>query len=81
MPPSCSDKKNMTISLTETLPATRILGLCPAAVLGSGDITALYTGTFGAVKANQKIFVAAKQVIDGHESIPATFVAVVPGAA
>jgi hypothetical protein len=59
----------------------RILGALPAPVLGASDITALYTATFGAVKANQKIFVAANQVVDGHESIPATFVAVVPAAA
>ena len=60
---------------------------------GKCGLTVSQNGRYGQVKrilapfppppqsANQKIFVAANQVIDGHESIPATFVAVVPAAA
>ena len=64
-----------------SIPEMRVLGPVPAAVLGVSDITGLYSATFGTPKVNQKIFVAVNQVIAGHESIPATFWAVVPAAA
>ena len=59
----------------------RILGTCPAAVQGSADITSLYTTRYGAPAAGMKVFVRASQMVNGWESAPMTFVAVVPASA
>jgi hypothetical protein len=56
----------------------RIIGTCPAAVAGSADITALYTARFGPPTAAKKVYVQASQVVDGWESRPITFWAIVP---
>ena len=61
-----------------SIPSCQILGTCPAPVLGSSDITALYTARFGAPVAGDKIFVQVNIELDGHESIPAVFTATVP---
>jgi hypothetical protein len=58
----------------------RILGSCPAAEQGSADITSLYTARYGVPKAGTKVFVQVNQVIDGWESLPRTFSAIVPAA-
>jgi hypothetical protein len=59
----------------------RIIGLCPAPAEGSADITALYTAKFGAPVAGQRLFVAASVMVDGFESVPTKFSALVPVAA
>src|ERR1035437_5938210 len=56
----------------------RIIGTCPAVVQGSADITSLYTARYGAPAANMKVFVRVSQFINGWESAPATFTAIVP---
>ena len=62
-------------------PSYRILGTCPAAVAGSVDITRLYTARFGVPPAGSKVFVSACQYVDGFESLPTEFSAVVPAGA
>ncbi len=59
----------------------RIVGVCPAPALGSSDITALYTARFGAPEVGTKVFVRVNQFVDGQESLPKTFWAIVPAAA
>ena len=56
----------------------RILGTCPAAVAGSADITSLYTARYGVPKAGTKVYVQVNQVVDGWESLPKTYSAIVP---
>jgi hypothetical protein len=56
----------------------RILGACPAPVTGSADITSLYTARYGAPKAGTKVYVQVNQVVDGWESLPRTYSAIVP---
>jgi hypothetical protein len=56
----------------------RILGMCPAPVQGSADITSLYTSRYGAAKAGTKVYVQVSQVVDGWESLPRTYSAIVP---
>jgi hypothetical protein len=56
----------------------RILGTCPAPVLGSADITGLYTARYGLPKAGTKVYVQVNQVVDGWESLPRAFSAIVP---
>jgi hypothetical protein len=56
----------------------RILGTCPAPVAGSSDITGLYTARYGLPKAGTKVYVQVNQVVDGWESLPRTFSAIVP---
>jgi hypothetical protein len=56
----------------------RILGICPAPVAGSADITALYTAEFGAVPAGKRLFVQVSTMVDGFESLPREFQARVP---
>ena len=56
----------------------RILGTCPAAVQGSADITSLYTSRYGAPKAGTKVYVQVNQFVDGWESLPRTYSAIVP---
>ena len=59
----------------------RILGACPPPVAGSSDITALYTARYGAPKAGTKVYVQVNQVVDGWESLPKTYSAIVPATA
>jgi hypothetical protein len=58
----------------------RILGVCPAPVGGSADITGLYTAEFGAPPADMRIFVRASTMVSGFESLPRQFQARVPTA-
>jgi hypothetical protein len=62
----------------ETWDDFRVLGTCPAAVAGFSDITPLYTARFGPPAVAKKVFVQASQVLDGWESLPITFWAIVP---
>ena len=56
----------------------RILGVRPVPVAGSADITSLYTARYGAPKAGTKVYVQVNQAVDGWESLPRTFSAIVP---
>jgi hypothetical protein len=59
-------------------PSTVILGVCPAPVAGAADITGLYTARYGTPAVGQQLFIQANQMVDGYESLPVTFAAVVP---
>jgi hypothetical protein len=59
----------------------RIIGLCPAAVQGSANITGLYTAEFGVVPVGKRLFVRASTMVDGFESLPHQFQARVPAVA
>ena len=48
----------------------RIIGVCPAPVAGSADITGLYTAEFGGVPVGKRLFVWASTMVDGFESLP-----------
>jgi hypothetical protein len=56
----------------------RILGTCPAPAAGSADITSLYTGRYGVPPVATKVYVRVNQFVDGWESLPVTFWAIVP---
>ena len=56
----------------------RILGTCPAPAAGSADITSLYTARYGVPPVAKKVYVRANQFVDGWESLPTTFWAIVP---
>lgn len=56
----------------------RVLGICPAPVGGSADITGLYTARYGVPAVGSKVFVRVNQFVDGYEDIGAEFRAVVP---
>jgi hypothetical protein len=58
----------------------RIIGVCPAPVAGSADITGLYTAEFGVVPAGKRLFVRASTMVDGFESLARQFQARVPAA-
>jgi hypothetical protein len=62
----------------ETCRDFRVLGTCPAAVAGSADITALYTTWYGVPRVCKKVYVQVNQFIDGWESQPTSFWAIVP---
>ena len=62
----------------ETCNDYRILGTCPVPAAGSADITSLYTGRYGVPPVGKKVYVRANQFIDGWESLPVTFWAIVP---
>ena len=62
----------------ETCNDFRVLGMCPAPVQGSADITSLYTARYGAPPAGKKVYVQVNQFVDGWESLPTTFCAIVP---
>jgi hypothetical protein len=59
----------------------RVVGVLPAPVAGSCDITALYTARFGTPAVGSKVFVKINQVIDGWEDIGKEFIAIVPATA
>ena len=65
----------------EVLSDFRILGTAPAPAQGSSDITSLYTARYGVPPVGAKVFVRVSQMVDGWESYPATFVAIVPASA
>jgi hypothetical protein len=56
----------------------RIVGTVPAPALGSSDITALYTAKYGVPPVGTKVFVQCNQYVDGFQSIPVTYWAIVP---
>jgi hypothetical protein len=58
----------------------RVLGLCPAPVQGSADISGLYTARYGVPPVGKKVFIQVNQVVDGWEDLPVTFSAIVPTA-
>jgi hypothetical protein len=58
-----------------------ILGICPAAVVGSADITGLYTARYGVPLVGKKMYVQVNQFVDGWESQPVSFWAIVPDVA
>src|SRR5450759_232873 len=62
----------------ETCRDFRILGMCPAAVQGSADITSLYAARFGAPPAGKKVYIQVNQFVAGWEDLPVTFSAIVP---
>ena len=62
----------------ETCDDYRVLGTCPVPAAGSADITSLYTGRYGVPPVGKKVYVRANQFIDGWESLPVTFWAIVP---
>ena len=59
----------------------RILGMCPAPVAGASTITGLYTARFGVPAPGTKVYVQVNQLVDGWESLPRTYSAIVPEAA
>jgi hypothetical protein len=59
----------------------RVLGLCPAPVQGSADITGLYTARYGVPPVGKKVFVQVNQAVNGWEDLPVTFWAIVPASA
>ena len=59
----------------------RILGACPAPAAGAADITGLYTARYGLPQVGTKVYVQVNQVVDGWESLPRTYSAIVPTAA
>ena len=56
----------------------RILGTCPAPAAGSADITSLYTARYGVPQVATKVYVQVNQFVDGWESLPRTYSAIVP---
>jgi hypothetical protein len=62
----------------ETCDNFRVLGTCPVPATGSADITSLYTARFGVPPVAKKVYVRANQFVDGWESLPMTFWAIVP---
>ena len=65
----------------ETCDDFRILGTCPAPAAGSADITSLYTARYGVPPVAKKVYVRANQFVDGWESLPTNFWAIVPAEA
>jgi hypothetical protein len=59
-------------------PGVVILGVCPAPVAGAADITGLYTAKYGVPGVGSRLFVQCNQFVDGYESIPVSFSALVP---
>jgi hypothetical protein len=59
----------------------RVLGVLPAPVAGSCDITSLYTAFFGVPPVGSKVFVKINQTIDGWEDLGKQVDAIVPAAA
>jgi hypothetical protein len=58
----------------------RVLGLCPAPVQGSADISGLYTARYGVPPVGRKVFIQVNQAVNGWEDLPVTFWAIVPTA-
>ena len=65
----------------ETCSDFRVLGMCPAPVAGSSDITGLYTARYGVPPVGKKVYIQVNQFVDGWESLPVSFWAIVPATA
>jgi hypothetical protein len=65
----------------ETCRDFRVLGVCPAPVPGSSDITGLYTARYGLPPVAKKVYIQVNQYVDGWESRPVSFWAIVPATA
>ena len=52
--------------------------MCPTPQGGSSDITGLYTARYSVPQVGTKVYVQVNQVIDGWESLPRTYWAIVP---
>jgi hypothetical protein len=65
----------------ETCRDFRVLGTCPAPVAGSSDITGLYTARYGVPPVGKKVYIQVNQFVDGWESLPVSFWAIVPATA
>jgi hypothetical protein len=65
----------------ETCRDFRVLGTCPAPVAGSSDITGLYTARYGVPPVAKKVYIQVNQFVDGWESRPVSFGAIVPATA
>ena len=65
----------------ETCRDFRVLGMCPAPVAGSSDITGLYTARYGVPTVAKKVYIQVNQFVDGWESRPVSFWAIVPATA
>ena len=59
----------------------RFVGLLPAPVQGSCDITSLYSARYGSPSVGTKVFVRVNQNINGWEDMPVDAWAIVPAAA
>ena len=59
-------------------PQVKEIGSCPAPVTGVSNITALYTAAYGAPVVGKRLFVQVYQMVDGWESQPVTYSALVP---
>ena len=62
----------------ERPPRVALLGTCPTPASGAADITSLYVAKYGVPAVGKKLFVSCNQFIDGYESLPTTFSAIVP---
>jgi hypothetical protein len=58
--------------------ACTVIRMCPAPVASVSDITALYQAKYGLPAVGTKVFLQGNQFIDGHQSIPTVFSALVP---
>jgi hypothetical protein len=58
----------------------RIIGTCPVPAAGVADITSLYTARYGEPPVAKKVYVRVNQFVEGWESLPTTFWAIVPAA-
>jgi hypothetical protein len=65
----------------ETCSDFRILGTCPAPAQGSANITSLYTAHYGEPPVGKKVYIQVNQFVDGWESLPRIFWAIVPASA
>ena len=59
-------------------PNVVILGMCPAPVTGSANITGLYTARYGVPPVGKKVFVAVQMMSNGVLGPERTFSAIVP---
>ena len=59
----------------------RVLGVLPAPVQGSCDITNLYSARYGSPAVGTKVFVRVNQNVNGWEDMPVEASAIVPAAA
>jgi hypothetical protein len=50
-------------------------------VAGSADITGLYTARYGVPPVAKKVYIQVNQYVDGWESRPVSFWAIVPATA
>jgi hypothetical protein len=60
-----------------TCSSCRMLGACPAPTQGVSVITSLYLARVGEPRVGKKTFVQANLLVDGWESLPTTFWAIV----